>query len=125
MYHHALHVPHQLPVQVVFPIITLNLALLHVQLVPMENILRVEQRHLAQVTSLFLITGLQNEIIGCPSTCSSCTSATTCTSCIANYYYSSTSATCTACNPGTFSAGGTVIQCTSNTLFYFEPYNLS
>ena len=61
-------------------------------------------------------------ILACLSPCSTCTSASVCTSCVANYYYTSSSLSCIACPSGTYSAGGVVTSCISNSIIPFLLY---
>lgn len=56
--------------------------------------------------------------ITCTSPCATCTSATACTNCVANYYYSSSYSSCTACSPGYYSYGGSATSCTRMTYLY-------
>lgn len=56
----------------------------------------------------------------CTSPCATCTTATACTSCVANYRYDSSGNTCIPCQTGTYSEGGTVSSCSSNTFILFK-----
>ena len=57
--------------------------------------------------------------LDCPAQCASCISSALCTSCQPNYYFSNIYLTCTACPSGTYSPGGTALQCISNTVDYY------